>query len=96
MYPLMDQAIRWVLDYAEGIEEYRHAVEQARSEIMEGRRNQGGHAFNQDHYLRKLTNSWIKSNQPEGLDIAFDSYAHSQKTHPKPIPLEQVKQANLG
>ncbi|MGB3601735.1 MAG: hypothetical protein WBA03_15405 [Marinomonas sp.] len=91
MYAVMDESIRWVIDYANPLHCYFKRTKQIHKEKFEGLKegDGGGNVESQSHYARKLTSQWIKKNQLVNFQHPITTYQHKQTS------IEQIVNKHL-
>lgn len=95
-YKLMDEAIRWVLDYSDDLFEYQDlAMAQYDLFRTEGKYNvkKKGTKANKAHYASKQMSEWFKQNQPSAFPYSINSIERSQTSKENGIDITKVNQA---
>jgi len=99
-FRLMDRAIRWVVDYAEPLIQYRDEAQAQFKSYLEGD-NRGGSEENRKHYARKRMRKWFLENPLDALKgqpgapfpiVGFEKH-YRKSERPKTISREQIDQA---
>jgi len=94
-YPLMDQAIRWVLDADELFGYYEQAKVHYQSLLDKSSRIRAKKASEKDraHYAAKQMTEWFKENQPGAFPFPVSGFA--KNTHGKSTAVDPKKVAEV-
>ncbi|MBJ7539928.1 site-specific integrase [Marinomonas transparens] len=91
MYAVMDESIRWVIDYATSLQNQFQCAQQIYKEKLENLKGNGvgGNDESKSHYARKLTAEWIRENKLTNFPHPITTYRHQTTS------LEQIVNKHL-
>lgn len=91
MYEVMDEAIRWIIDYAPSLQNQFHLAQKVYREKLEGIKDygKGGSYESKKHYARKLTAQWLRDNKLINFPHPITSFRHQRTS------IEQIVNKHL-
>lgn len=94
-YKLMDEAIRWVIDYADVLIQYRDDMLKEHQRIYLGLSSKSkGTVEGNLHYASKQMVNWFRDNQPNGFPYSLSGIVRAPKVvKERSIDLEKVAEA---
>ncbi|MBJ7539719.1 tyrosine-type recombinase/integrase [Marinomonas transparens] len=78
MYAVMDESIRWVIDYSDPLQNHFKHIKKVYKKKLKCIKDYGfgGNVESKTHYARRLTSEWIKSNKLANFPHSITTYRH--------------------